>query len=139
MPLYLFEHPETLEIKEIFLSMKEENKDLYKFHIDENGICWKRVFTKPLASVNSTSFDPYSSKDFNRQFDGKKVTVGDMWDASKEASLKRAGVSGQDPIKDKFYKDYSKERRGIKHQAEQKEIADKSLQEMKKQIKKIVQ
>ncbi len=38
-----------------------------------------------------------------------------MWDASKEASEKRDKITGKDPTKEKYFKNYSKKRKGMKH------------------------
>ena len=45
-----------------------------------------------------------------------KGTVGDLLDASKEMSQKRAESNGGvDPVKEKYFKKYSESRRGAKH------------------------
>ena len=43
------------------------------------------------------------------------MTVGDMWDLSKDMSEKRAKKAGKDPVKEKYFKDYEKKRKGVKH------------------------
>ena len=43
------------------------------------------------------------------------MTMGQLWDESAVASEKRARVAGKDPIKEKYYKKYSKERNGAVH------------------------
>ncbi len=135
MPLYVMES-EAGEIQDMYYTMAEVPR--LGQVIDIEGVKWKRVFSAPNAAINSVQTDPHSAKDFNRQFDGKKVTVGDMWDASKEASLKRAGTSGQDHIKKTYYDNYAKERKGIRHQAERKETTDKQMDVVRKEIKKIL-
>lgn len=108
MPFYLFYNPKTHEIKEV----KQKINDPHVYN--ENGIEWDRIFTVPNASVD-TKVDPFSSNEFKNKTEKKKMTVGDMWDASKEASLKREQKAGVDKIKEKHFKDYSKKRRGIEH------------------------
>ena len=44
----------------------------------------------------------------------KKGTLGDLWDASREASEKRIKKYGKDPVKEKHFKKFKKEK-GIKH------------------------
>lgn len=134
MPLYTFESTDS-QTQDIFYTMAEVPRLGDEIEID--GVTWKRVFTKPNAAI-TTQGDPYSSKAFNAKLDGKKVTVGDMWDASREASEKRGGVSGEDPIKKTYYDNYAKERRGVKHQNEQKAIYTKQMEEVQKEIKKIL-
>ena len=136
MPLYTFESKDG-RIEDMFYTMAEVPRLGDEVTID--GIVWKRVFTKPNAAI-STQSNPYSAKDFNRNLDGKKVTVGDMWDASKEASEKRAAKEGTDPIKQAYYDKYAKDRRGvIRHVNEKKEIFEKQGKETLKEMKKVVE
>lgn len=94
---------------------------------DPDGIHWKRVATKPRASVD-TKMDPFSVKDFVK-VTNKKDTVGSMWDRSKEASLKRAEKEGTDPVKQNFYDNYAKRRKGRRHPQEMREQGAKKLKE----------
>lgn len=107
MPGYLFEHPETGETKTVYLRVNEEK--VYS----EGGVNWNRVFTSPFAAVD-TQINPFDSKEFARKTSGKRGTVGDLWDQSKEMSMKRERLAGQDSVKEQFKKDYSKKRRGTK-------------------------
>lgn len=107
MGMYIYESPEG-EVKEVFQKMDE-------LHVyAENGVEWKRVFVNPTASVD-TKIDPFSSKDFTEKTGKKKGTMGNLFDASKEASMKREEVMGKDPVKEKFLKDYSDKRGGKAH------------------------
>ena len=84
-------------------------------YFDSEGLEWKRVFTIPNASIDS-QIDPYSQKEFVEKTGNKKGTVGDMMDYSKEMSQARAESNGGiDPVKEKYYKDYSSSRNGAKH------------------------
>lgn len=79
----------------------------------ENG--WERVYTVPTASID-TNQDPFSVNQFLDVTKNKKGTYGNMLDYSKELSEKRASIiGGQDPVKEKYYEQYSKDRRGAKH------------------------
>lgn len=111
MPLYVFQNPETEEIKEILQGMDDEH--IY----EEDGIEWKRVFLSPQARVGSFSnLNPDDSRSFSNWIgDGKGGSVGDLWDASKELSQKREKQYGKDPIKEKKLQEYSKTRNGLKH------------------------
>ena len=63
-----------------------------------------------------TKQDPFSTNDFLDRTKSKKGTYGNMMDYSKELSEKRASVmGGVDPVKQNYYKEYSKNRRGAKH------------------------
>ena len=51
-----------------------------------------------------------------------KGTYGDLQDYSKELSEKRKTMNnGVDPVQQKFFKDYSKQRKGAKHVNELKQ------------------
>jgi predicted nucleic acid-binding Zn ribbon protein len=108
MPIYIYEHPETGEVKEIIQKMM----DIHEY-IDEKKKKWNRIFTVPQASVDG-KFNAWSQNDFIEKVGKKKGTVGDIWDKSKELSAKRASESpdGKDPIRKKAEAQYSKERRG---------------------------
>lgn len=108
MGLYLFQHPKTGKIVEVFQNMNDEH--VY----EENGVKFDRVFTKPNAGVD-TQVDLFSSQDFAEKTGKKKGSVGDLWDQSKELSEKRKNKLGYDPIETKYFDEYSKKRRGLKH------------------------
>lgn len=110
MPVYIYKNPETEEYIEVVQTMLEDH-----VYFDSDGLEWKRVFTIPNASIDS-QIDPYSSKEFIQKTENKKGTIGDMMDYSKEMSLSRADKNGGiDPVKEKYYKDYSSKRKGAKH------------------------
>lgn len=109
MPTYLFQNPQTEEVIEVFQKAKEEH-----VYVDEHGLEWQRVWTIPNASVDSQCDGSYQSFMKNTA-NMKGVTVGDMWDASKEASLKREKQKGKDPVKQKWNENYSKTRKGMNH------------------------
>lgn len=106
MPYYLFSHPDTEEIREIFFHMNDE-----KIYVDENGIKWNREFVVPQASIDA-NIDPYSKRAFMEKTN-KPGTFGEMMDLSKELSEKRGGVKN-DPLKKEHLKKW-KEERNIKH------------------------
>lgn len=113
MPIYLYQHNKTKQIKEVIQSMN----DVHEYHgdkdIKEDG--WERIYTVPMASVD-TNQDPFSQNQFLDITKNKKGTYGNMLDYSNELSEKRSAIIGApDPIKEKYYKDYSKNRRGAKH------------------------
>jgi hypothetical protein len=110
MPIYIFENRETGETREIFQRISEKH-----VFSDENGLEWNRVFLPFNVSINARPIDPFSKKDFLKKTDDKNVTMGELWDASAEASEKRKQIEGKDKVKEKFFKSYEKGRKGTKH------------------------
>ena len=108
--LYIFEHPDTGEIVEVIQRMKDKHE-----YVDEEGTEWKRVFTSPGATID-TQVDPFSNTQFVDKTRGKGMTMGQLWDESAEASRKREKTLGKDPVKEKYFKNYSKNRNGMKHE-----------------------
>ena len=69
----------------------------------------------PNASIDS-SIDPFNKQQYMDATHKKKGTMGDMMDLSAELSAKRSEkVGGLDPVKEKFYDNYAKERKGAQH------------------------
>ena len=109
MPLYPFSHPDTGEIKDVFFHLKDEKK-----YIDDSGVEWVREFHSPQLNTQG-SIDPWSNADFVNKTN-KKGTVGELLDRSADLSRQRAEQNGGvDPIKQKYYENYSKTRKGSKH------------------------
>tara|TARA_R110000744_G_scaffold122405_1_gene227407 strand:- start:245 stop:631 length:387 start_codon:yes stop_codon:yes gene_type:complete len=109
MPIYVYKHPDTEEYKEVFQGMNDEH--VY----EEGGAEWKRVFLSPNASIDN-SIDPFNNQQFIDATYKKKGTVGDMMDLSADLSAQRAEkAGGADPVKEKFYNTYAKERGGAEH------------------------
>ena len=110
MPIYIFSNPETKELKEVFFHMDDEKK-----YIDEQGLEWDRELSSPQLNTQG-SIDPWSNNDFVNKTADMKGTVGDLLDKSSELSNQRAQENGGvDPLKKKYYENYSKERKGAKH------------------------
>ena len=119
MPIYVYKHPEKEEYIEVLQGMNDEH--VY----EQDGLVWERVFLAPNASIDS-HIDPFNGRQFVDNTAAKKGTVGDMLDYSKELSQKRAEKNaGVDPVKQKFYKNYSESRGGAKHP---KEIREKGYE-----------
>ena len=115
MPIYVYKHPNEEEYREVFQGMNDEH--VYS----EEGVEWKRVFLSPNASIDN-SIDPFNKQQYIDATYNKKGTVGDMMDLSKELSAKRAEKEGGvDSVKEKFYDNYAKERRGAQHPNRAKE------------------
>lgn len=110
MPIYVFQHPKTEETIEVFFGMNDEKK-----YIDNDGLEWSRVFLGSQLSTEA-KVDPWNNADFVNKTGNKKGTLGDMMNLSEELSAQRAKESGGlDPVKEKYYKNYSKERNGAIH------------------------
>jgi len=107
MAIYIYQHPETKEQIEVFQLMS----DLH-IHIGADGLEWSRVYTVPNASFDSILTNPYSSQEFIKSTREKKMTMGEVWDASAELSKQRADKDGTDPVRDKFFVDYKKKSDG---------------------------
>ncbi len=90
--------------------MKDEPKEF----TDEDGTKWNREWAPPQVNGQG-SIDPWSNADFVNKTAGKG-TMGDLLDRSKELSDKRAQeAGGKDPVKEKYYKQYAKDRGGAPH------------------------
>ena len=86
-----------------------------KKYIDDQGLEWDRELSSPQLNTQG-SIDPWNSNDFVNKTADMKGTVGDLLDKSSELSSQRAQEnSGVDPLKKKYYENYSKERKGAKH------------------------
>lgn len=110
MPMYIFQNPETEEEIEVFFHMDDEKK-----YIDDQGLEWKRIFTSSQLRTES-SIDPWDNASFVNSTANMKGSVGDLLDKSSELSSIRAEQNGGvDPLKKKYFDNYSKERNGAKH------------------------
>jgi predicted nucleic acid-binding Zn ribbon protein len=110
MPLYLYQDPKTGKIKEITQSVH----DLHEY--SENGVKWNRVFTAPEVNTQDKLHAESTSRQFSELTGKQKGSMGDLWDRSQELSDKRKKLyGGQDPVKKKYYKDWSKKRKGKVH------------------------
>lgn len=102
MPIYLYQNPTTKEVKEVIQTMKEEH-----VYVDSSGLKWDRIFSLPNTQIDA-DIDPFSSRDFTSKTAKKRMSLGDMWDASKELSDQRTKRLGHDPVKEKTAADYKK-------------------------------
>ena len=113
--------PRKEEYIEVLQGMNDEH--VY----EQDGLAWERVFLAPNASIDS-DVDPFNGRQFVDATASKKGTMGDMFDYSKELSDKRAAQNGGiDPVKKKYFENYSKERNGAKHFEEMKTYENKDV------------
>ena len=110
MPIYEYQHPDTGETIEVDQKMND-----FHIYIDYQGTEWKRVYSVPNASID-TQIDDFSSNEFVNKTKGKGMTMGQLWEESKQASNRREKMLGEDPVKKKYFKNYSKKRSGMKHE-----------------------
>ena len=109
MPLYPVRNPSTGEIQDIFFHMDDDKK-----YIDNSGVEWIREYNSPQLNTQG-SIDPWNNADFVNKTN-KEGTIGDLLDRSADLSRQRADQNGGvDPIKEKYYDNYSKTRKGSKH------------------------
>src|ERR1041384_917806 len=106
MGLYLYKHPETEEIVEIFQSMIEPH--IYV----KDGVVYERVWTVPQGMVDG-KINAWSKRAFIDKTGKKNDSLGSLWDRSKELSEKRAhDAGGIDPLAQKTLEKESKKRGG---------------------------
>ena len=124
MPFYTYRRESTGEERDIIQTMNETH-EYFGDNGDEND--WKRVFHAPNASIDS-QINPGSKRQFMDSTSTKKGTLGDLMDYSNEMSEKRADLNGGvDPVKQKYFDDYSKKRNGAKHFEEMKSYESKNV------------
>ncbi len=120
MPLYAFEKVKKPSVKEEFFFTMKEAPKVSEIIKDDKGVEWRRIFTLPFAGID-TKIDHNSPQDFVEKTGKKRGTYGNILDASKELSDKRAKErGGEDPVQKKFFKEYSQKRNGVKHLEEKK-------------------
>ena len=110
MPIYLFQHPDTEEVIEVVQGMNEKHA-----FTDNKGVVWERVWLAPQAVVDG-KINCWSSQKFSEKIGETKGSMGDVYSRSAELSAQRASEAGGiDPVKTKFFDDYSNTRKGKRH------------------------
>ena len=109
MPVYIYQNPKSGEIKEVIQSVHD------KHEYTENNLKWNRIFTVPEVNTQEKLNANSSKEDFARVTGNQRGTLGDLWDRSGELSEKRSKIYGKDPVKQKYFKDWSKKRKGKVH------------------------
>lgn len=133
MPFVDFENIDTHEVIEIWFQPNEER--VYNGPNGDEVGKWKKLMGNPYMAVSSsTRISATNPKSFHAAMENKKgLTMGQMWEQSAELSAKRAGVSGQDEVKQKYYDSY-KQKTGKEHPQKSKEDAGKKAKELSKAI-----
>lgn len=102
-----------------------------------DGETWTRVLHSPHLATNGLApIDPYSQKAFRDKTGTKGDTLGALWDRSAELSARRAEKEGKDPVKQKYYDDYAKQKKGRRHLNEKKENHDAAIKDLNTKLKK---
>lgn len=102
MPEYTFTNHDESEYLDVFFHMNDEKR-----FVGPDGKEWRRVYTSPNASIDSsTNIDPNSSRDFVEKTGKKRGNYGDLLSLSAELSAKRAAKEGKDPVKEKWLNTY---------------------------------
>jgi len=110
MPEYLYQHPKTEKIISIIQSVHDKHE-----YIDDKNVKWNRVFTAPELNTEGTLKADCSARQFSEFVGKRKGSMGDLWDRSAELSAKRKEKMGKDPVKEKYFENWSKKRKGKKH------------------------
>jgi len=110
MPQYIYQHPKTKKVIEITQSIHDKHE-----YIDSDGVKWNRIFTVPQMGVDTKMDASTDSRGFAEKTKNKKGCLGDLFDQSKELSEARKKMYGKDPVKKKYWDDWSKKRKGKKH------------------------
>ena len=108
MPQYLYQHPETQEVKSVVQGVNEPHVYI------ENNIKWNRVFTAPQLNTVGT-IDPFDKNQFINNTANTQGNYGDLLDRSQELSAQRKEKRGYDPVQNKHFDDYAKARKGLRH------------------------
>ena len=124
MPVYSFFNSKTNQIKDIVMSMNDNH-----VYIDESGYQWERIWTKPQAAFDAKINNPLDSKEFVSKTGRKTGTIKDLWDQSKELSEKREKIMGRDEVKERYFDNYAKKRKG-------KQIEERRKQKLKDNLAK---
>lgn len=124
--IYIFKHKISGETHEVEMSMKEYAPYKGPDGKDDN---WERVYEAPQINMgisSAKSIDPWDNNSFVNRTKEMKGSVGDLLDHSAELSNQRAkeSLTGEDPLKRKYFDDYSKARKGKKHVAELKKTIE---------------
>lgn len=111
MPLFDFQS-DSGETISVYLTLNEP-KESYQTQI-KDGKVYRRIYT-PFNVCKDTRSSDGTREDFQRMTEGKNLTMGDMFDKSKELSIKRAERNGGvDPVAERTYAKYQK-KIGKKH------------------------
>ena len=110
MPFYTYINPDTEEVIDVAQSINENH-----VYIDKNGLEWRRVFTVPEVNTHGTLKADTTEKQFSDYTKNEKGSIGDLYDRSAELSEKRKKIYGKDPVKKKYFNDWSKKRKGKIH------------------------
>jgi hypothetical protein len=110
MPEYLYQHPKNGKVISVIQSIHDKHE-----YTDNTGIKWNRVFTAPELNTEGTLKADCTAQQFSEYTGKRKGNIGDLLDRSAELSEKRKKIMGKDSVKEKYFKDWSKKRKGKRH------------------------
>ena len=124
--IYKFRNTQTDEITEVEMPMKDYAP--YRGANNDED-CWERIYEMPQISMGTStakSIDPWNRNDFINRTKDMRGNYGDIMDHAKEMSAKRAkeSLTGEDPVKRKYFDDYAAKRGGKKHVADLKKTVE---------------
>lgn len=123
MPVYDFQHEESGQIIAVLVRLDEPDTARQEQTVD--GKVYKRVYSASQISKDTKVGDA-TLNDFTKITTDKNLSVGTMWDISKEMSAKRAEKNGGiDPVQQKFYDDYKKKMGGEHENVKKARAAEK--------------
>lgn len=130
MPCFDFIHEKSGHVISVLVTLSEPIKSFHEQIVtnEETGEIrvYKRVYAAPLAAKD-TKRKQGSKDDYKRVTGDKKLTVGEMWEISKEMSQERADKNGgTDPVNEQFYKDYEKKMGGKHIDVKKREAMEKA-------------
>jgi len=127
MPVHDFTNPITGETTPIYVAADAPTHQ-HQVQII-NGQIFKREWGAPHLAI-STARGDCTADDFRRVTQGKNLTVGDMYDVSREMSEARAATNGGvDPVKQAGYERFEREN-GYEHPDIGKRKQREKLREM---------
>lgn len=134
MPTYVYRTIPTDGSRPRKFEVTQSMKDAPLTH-DDKGVPVKRVISGGFGFAMNGKTDPNSATQF-RERTSKGGTVGDLWDRSKELSEMRAQANGgEDPVKQKYYRDFRRSRKGTPHPTELAESQRKTIKNANEKLK----
>lgn len=126
MPTYIYTTVPKGRKAPIQFEVIQSMKDDPLTHHPETGEPIRRIVTGGLGfNMNGDKVDPFSQKQFRERTGQRGDTLGALWDRSAELSQMRAEKTGNgDPVKETFYRNYKRSRRGTPHM---KQLAEQQI------------
>ncbi len=121
MPNYIYIDDRDGKTYDVIQKMSEEH-----IAFAPDGYKLRRIFWNPSVAVD-TKWDEDSPQDFIEKSGKKRGKIQDLWDKSKELSLKREQKFGRDEVKEEHFKNYKLKHRNRDHPEVRKKKLKESL------------